>query len=62
MSAMSKKEAMELMNVKSQAALARSLGLTSNAVYFWPDPLPAHAEGRVLAAIRRKLEAMKNAR
>ena len=37
----------------SVAAMAAALGITKNAIYMWPDPLPQHHIDRVVGAAIR---------
>lgn len=50
---MLKAKAIELLG-GTTASAAREIGITYQAVYKWPDELPASIADRVLAAVARK--------
>ena len=50
---MNKAQAIDLLG-GTVAAAAEAIGVTYQAVYKWPDVLPAAIEDRVLAALARK--------
>lgn len=59
---MKKQWALEQLAEGSASGAARAVGVTYQAVYQWPDPLPPRIADRVLAALARRRDAELSAR